>query len=167
MSIEISIYFWKINIFLKDHISRCSAVKRVAFISNLITQFFAGSFVTQTKRNKMNFRCVAAAGLLLLFNTTQTYGQLEEYFKWKQISFVRNDNRLGKKIPKYNWNDRELKFELFYITQNIIVNLFTVFFSLVFKCWVLFNSILINSLCGNVSWHLLSGCDRWLLCGNL
>lgn len=43
----------------------------------------------------MNSRCVAVAGLLLLFNTIQTNGQLVEYFKWKQITFVQSDNRFG------------------------------------------------------------------------
>lgn len=51
----------------------------------------------------MNFRCVSVAALLLLLNKFQTNGQLEEYFKWKQITFVQNDNRFGLcKNPKFN-----------------------------------------------------------------
>lgn len=52
----------------------------------------------------MRFRCVSVAGLLLLLNTIQTNGQLEEYFKWKQITFVQGDNRFGlgkKKLQNF------------------------------------------------------------------
>lgn len=82
----------------------------------------------------MNFRCVAVAGLLLLFNTIQTHGQLEEYFKWKQITFVQSDNRfgLGKKPRIYLKRSRIGGFFFFKYLQFNLISIFLIDF----KCCV-------------------------------